>query len=259
MSRKLSDDKLMLAALGICAYIVADVIHEVIGHGGACILSGGSISLLSSVYFYSNNGNILVDIWGPIANILAGILFLLVLNFYKESSTRIRYFFILLVAFNLFWGTGELIYSGLTNKDDWSFLISGLQPAWFWRTVLVVIGVILYSATIRIVSAKLQLITGDDYERRKQLILITYLSAGVSACFAASFDLIELLPAVKESALETFAGFIGFLLILRIKNNNELNYTSNSSPITRDMKWIISVTIIYVIFVVIMGQGMKFI
>jgi hypothetical protein len=252
------DDKLMLAALGICAYIVADVIHEVIGHGGTCILSGGSISLLSSAFFYSNNGNTLVDIGGPVANILAGILFWLLLNFNKNSSSRTKYFFILLMAFNLFWGTGQLIYSGITNKDDWSYLISGLQPIWFWRTVFVVVGVVFYATIIRITSIKILQITGDDPRRRKQLILIPYLAAGVSASFAASFDLIGALLAIKEGALETFAGFIGLLLILRRNSKAGSNYTSNYSPIIRNLKWIISISVLYVIFVIIMGHGIRF-
>ena len=33
------------------------------------------------------------------------------------------------MAFNLFWGTGGLIYSGITDIDDWSYLIAGLQPS----------------------------------------------------------------------------------------------------------------------------------
>ena len=63
--QKVSDDNLMLGALGICAYIIAGIVHEVIGHGGTCILSEGSISLLSSAFFHSNNGNTLVDIGDP--------------------------------------------------------------------------------------------------------------------------------------------------------------------------------------------------
>ncbi len=162
------------------------------------------------------------------------------------------------MSFNLFWGTGGLIYSGITNTDDWSYLIAGLQPAWFWRTILVIIGVVLYYSTIRIASAKILLISGDGSERKRKLILVPYLAAGVSACFAASFDLLGSLFAIKEGALETFVGFVGFLLILRANDKIESNYDSNHSPVKRDMKWIISVAVLYIIFVVVMGHGMRF-
>jgi hypothetical protein len=256
--QKVSDDKLMLGALGVCAYVIADVIHEAIGHGGTCILSGGSISLLSSAFFRSNNGNTLVDIGGPIANILAGILSLFLLNSYKNFSVRTRYFLILLMAFNLFWGTGGLIYSGVTGKDDWSYLITGLQPVWLWRVILVVTGVALYYGSIRIVAAKMLLIFGKDSERKRKLVLVPYLAAGVSACFAALFDLFGSLPAIKEDALETFVGFIGLLLILRINNKTKPGLDLNLLPVTRNMKWIISIAMLYLIFIVVMGHGIKF-
>ena len=85
-----------------------------------------------------------------------------------------------------------------------------------------------------------------------------YLAAGVSACFAALFDLSGSLPAIKEDALETFVGFIGFLLILRINNKTKPSLDLNLLPVTRNMKWIISIAVLYIIFIVVMGHGMKF-
>jgi len=32
---------LTLIAIGTISYIIADIVHEVIGHGGACLLAGG--------------------------------------------------------------------------------------------------------------------------------------------------------------------------------------------------------------------------
>jgi hypothetical protein len=52
--------------IGIAAYIFADVIHEVVGHSGSCILLGYKIKLHSSVYFKSNPAGILVSICGPL-------------------------------------------------------------------------------------------------------------------------------------------------------------------------------------------------
>ncbi len=57
-----------LAMTGILSYMITDVIHEVIGHGGVCFIIGSKINLLTSAYFKSSPGNIFVDIGGPIAN-----------------------------------------------------------------------------------------------------------------------------------------------------------------------------------------------
>ena len=41
-------DLLTLVAIGVAAHIAADVVHEVLGHGVVCLLSGGKITLLTS-------------------------------------------------------------------------------------------------------------------------------------------------------------------------------------------------------------------
>ena len=44
-------DLLTLVAIGVAAHIAADVVHEVLGHGVVCLLSGGKITLLTLVFF----------------------------------------------------------------------------------------------------------------------------------------------------------------------------------------------------------------
>ncbi|MCB0541417.1 MAG: hypothetical protein KDE33_28175, partial [Bacteroidetes bacterium] len=58
------------ASVGIASYMGADIVHEVIGHGGAALLAGFDITLLTSVYFKSNPVNILISICGPLSNLL---------------------------------------------------------------------------------------------------------------------------------------------------------------------------------------------
>lgn len=63
-----------LATIGIFSYVVADMIHEVVGHGGTCLILGNKIELLTSVYFKSRPGSILVDLGGPTASLIFGVL-----------------------------------------------------------------------------------------------------------------------------------------------------------------------------------------
>jgi hypothetical protein len=44
-------DLLTLVAIGVAAHIAADVVHEVLGHGVVCLLSGGKITLLTWVFY----------------------------------------------------------------------------------------------------------------------------------------------------------------------------------------------------------------
>jgi len=43
----IKDDALTIAAIAIVVYIVAGVIHEGVGHGGACLLAGGRVLVIS--------------------------------------------------------------------------------------------------------------------------------------------------------------------------------------------------------------------
>lgn len=65
-------DLLTLAPIGVAAHIAADVVHKVLGHGVVCLLSGGRITVLTSVFFRSEPFSRLVAAAGPCANIIAG-------------------------------------------------------------------------------------------------------------------------------------------------------------------------------------------
>jgi len=62
-----SDDALTLAASGILAYVSCDLLHEMAGHGGVCLTTGGRAITFSTVHFQCNGG------WQPL-NCAAGIL-----------------------------------------------------------------------------------------------------------------------------------------------------------------------------------------
>ena len=74
------------------------------------------------------------------------------------------------MAFNLFWGTGYLIYSGAANTGDWASAVAGLQPPWLWRLILVVLGIASYVYSVRVVGVSLRpFVVGDEKNRARQL------------------------------------------------------------------------------------------
>ena len=65
-------DLLTLAAVGVVAHVCADVSHEVLGHGVVCLLTGGKMTLLTSVFFRTEPLSRLVAAAGPCANLITG-------------------------------------------------------------------------------------------------------------------------------------------------------------------------------------------
>ncbi len=116
-------DIITISLIGIMMYIMADTIHEVIGHSFTCLMLGCKITMLSSVYFRSDPGNYLVSLGGPLSNLLFGLLILSFLSSKKDLTPLSRFRLILLMAYNLFLFSGTIISSTFSNAGDWTFAL----------------------------------------------------------------------------------------------------------------------------------------
>ncbi|MGH9866023.1 MAG: hypothetical protein ACRD4H_11470, partial [Candidatus Acidiferrales bacterium] len=118
-----------ISAIAVVAYVIADIIHEGLGHGGMCVLTGGHPLALSSVYFQCEHEGRLVAAAGTLANLAAALVSWIASRFVLRS-TRLRYFLWLLMTINLLEFGGYFLFSGVGNIGDWAAVIQGLQPAW---------------------------------------------------------------------------------------------------------------------------------
>ena len=69
-----------LVAIALVSYVIADIVHEALGHGGACLLSGGKAVALSTVHFECSISTRFISAAGTCANLIAGGLFWMFLN-----------------------------------------------------------------------------------------------------------------------------------------------------------------------------------
>src|ERR1700730_7291351 len=103
-------DSLTLAALGVVAYTFANVLHEGIGHCGACFLSGGTPLVVSTVHMECSTETRLVSAGGTLVNFAAGCLFFVFARL-ARSSPRLHYFCWLSMTINLMTATGYFLFS----------------------------------------------------------------------------------------------------------------------------------------------------
>jgi hypothetical protein len=172
------------------------------------------------------------------------------------ASVYSQLFLIGLVAVNLFWGFGYFLYSGITQKGDWAFLFASSDSAWAWRIVLIVAGVIGYTRSTTAVRRMLlpfaeisrEGIPGRSLFRTS---LLLYFAAGATCCGAALFYRGPVGPALGESALESFGGFIG-LGTIALRN---VNVASNRSIIPPNNRWRAATVIIVIAFISSLGRG----
>jgi hypothetical protein len=237
-----------IAALAALAYMTADVVHEAIGHGGACWLAGGRIMRLSSAFFRCSPGLHIVDAAGPIANLVVAGLCLLALRWCRGCRPSVRMFLLLTGVFDLFWPAAQMIYSAILNRDDWAFALNGLVPGALWRPALVVLGAALYSAGLMAVRREIP-------PHALRPVLVAYAAAGVTACAAAAFHRLDPLGAVRECALETFAANAGLLFVLR-RPQGIVAVAAPAAAVPSDVRWIAAAVIVFALFAASLGRGL---
>jgi len=127
------------------ATVIANVIHEGIGHGGMCVATGGHPLALSTVHFECSLDTRLVAAGGTLANLVFGALFL------GRGARAVRQraaVAILLLASDDFQSARRgRVFSVLRDRQlrrlgqRWW---RGWQPAWAWRVGLIALGVVTY-------------------------------------------------------------------------------------------------------------------
>jgi len=236
---------LALCASGVLAYMLTDIIHEVFGHGGTCLLIGHRIDFISSVYFRSHPGSWLTDIGGPLANLLFGIL---IYTFFIKGRPRPVYkslFWLMLMAYNFFWFSGTILESGFSKTGDWVYAIKELIPGTFGKPVLLVAGIIAYLISVRIVRGSIHKVG----ELNAGAFRYAYIAALVAATVAGAFYSPDRTHAAFEGSLEA----IGLLPILFVGSGKKANPDHDVSRWA--VKFSLIVFFLFAVFCFTLGRG----
>ena len=260
-------DPLTIAASGLMVGVLADFIHEGLGHGGACLLVGGKPTLLTSMNFAWDDSGFsrwalrAVAAGGTIANLLASALALAMLR-RPHSSVHLHYFLWLFAAVNLYVGTGYFLYSGMSNIGDWANFIAGLPGHWLWRGLMVLLGGAGYFLCVKMMLAKAAPLTGGNpslrYRRANLLMLIPYFAGAILSVIAGALNpeakALLLISAVAASLGGTSGLAWGPQLL---RDPHWLASSTTPATIPRHWGWIVGGLLGAIVFVVILGPGLK--
>ena len=261
-----SDDRLTLVALGVVAFIVANVSHEVVGHGLATLAVGGKVDLVTTCYVDSSGHySKWIPAAGGLTNLVVGLGSLAFLRLLPNLRSVLRYFLILVAAFNLFFAVGYPAYSGIAQFGDWAAVVSGLNPPWLWRAVLVVVAVAGYYASMRLLigpMAPFSEIAEDKaakpsaQARIRRITLTPYIASMVVACLAASLN-----PKgpmlILTSGLPAAAAAFGLTQMDHFVGLRPHASQSAMEPLQRSVPWMIAAAIVLTFFVVVLGRGVR--
>jgi hypothetical protein len=263
-----SDDRPTLAALGVLAFALADVTHEALGHGLATLAVGGKAVLLTTCNFDSSGHySRWIPAAGGLANFTLGLASLAALRLISQSRPRLRLFLVLVAAFNLFFAFGYPAYSGIALFGDWAAVISGLEPQWFWRVLLIVVSVGGYYATMLLLAKPLAPFAGSpdfpthghpDRARLSRVALIPYIAAMILATVAGALN-----PGgwrvMLTAGLPAAAAAFGLTQMDNFAGSPWMKVPQQGiEPIQRSYPWIVAAALALLFFVAVLGPGIRF-
>lgn len=256
-------DLLTVVAIAVAAAVIADLIHEGLGHGGMCVATGGQPLALSTVHFECSADTRLVSAGGTLANLVFGALFWIAQRAIRQDSSW-RYFFWLLMTFNFLEAGGYFLFSGLGNIGDWAAVTAGWHPAWAWRVGLTALGMITYFVLfvpwcLRELRPFLGINAEVRLRRARQLTLAPYLSAGILSCAAGALNPIGPVLILISAAAASFGGHSGLAWMPSLLHGRQIPAGEFQIPeIERSRVWIIAAALLAIVFIAALGPGLRF-
>jgi hypothetical protein len=236
-----------LAMTGVLSYMISDITHEVIGHGGTCLIIGNRINLLTNVYFKSSPGNFIVDIGGPIANLIFGGLAFILL----KKTTLPKLLLLQVTAYNLFWFSGTILHSAISKTGDWTFAIKEISSGFFEKCILIAASLLFYVLFIRILNSYLAgtFNVSQRNALRKQDIIYSFFFAALAAFTSGLFFKSDRMHSAFECLLEMAAS----LPVLFLRQSVTTNLTNDKYVNNNFFNF--SVCILFIAFCLTLGKG----
>jgi len=257
-------DALTVGAIGILAYMLGNVLHEGLGHGGACVLVGAKPLVISSVHFECSSDSRLVFAGGTAINLLAGALFFALGRLTVPAYPQLKYFSWIAMTLNLYTGTGYFLFSGIGGIGDWAGFIEGLGTKWMWRVALTIIGGITYALAARISLLELRPFIGSERERRYQravrLTAVPYFAGGILMCIAGALNPKGMILVLISAAASTFGGTSGLLWATNwLKRGTLIPYGPAAEPLPIRRNWPLAVAacVAAIAFIAVLGRSVR--
>jgi hypothetical protein len=239
-----------MAAIAAC---LAITLHEGVGHGVTAWLRGDVVTELTSNHLSSVRPDRLVDAGGTLANLIAGIVSMMISVASGKRANR-RYFFWIFGALNLLSGAGYFLFSGVLGVGDWEQVIRGLPHYAAHRVLMAVGGAALYVSFTRLIAMELHpfMMSRRDYNT---LARLAYVAACAMDCIAGAFDPMGLKLLLISTIPAVFGGFSGLLWA-----DLFLPKFSVEQPLTVRPSRALWVTaaVIAALFVGVLGRGVEF-
>jgi hypothetical protein len=262
-------DRPTLVAIAVAAFALANVVHEGLGHGGACLLAGGRAVALSAVHFDSDLAELSpaarkwVAAGGTLANVAMGLLAGAALRASRVAPGPGRLFLWLSMTVNLFQAAGYWLFSGLGRIGDWAVVIDGWTPHWAFRIGLAALGGAAYWAVVRHSLRELSPLLGigsGRLQRAVSLTVVPYVAGGILYVAAGLLNPVGVGLVLISAAAASFGGTSGLAWMAQLLRD-ERQFPPRDGPvlrIPRSVPWLVAGAASIFVFVGVLGPGIRF-
>jgi hypothetical protein len=264
-----SVDRATLVAIAVTAFAVANVAHEGLGHGGACVLGGGRALALSAVHFDGDLAGLSpaagkwVAAAGTLANLALGLVAAVALRTSRGAAGPGRLFLWLSMTINLLQAAGYWLFSGVGRIGDWAVVIEGWAPHWVFRLGLATLGGAAYWAVVQLSLRELSPMLGTGPERLRRagsVTVVPYLAGGILYVAAGLLNPVGARLVLISAAAASFGGTSGLAWMAQLLRD-ECRFPPRDGPvltIPRSVPWLVTGAAATLLFVGFLGPGIRF-
>jgi hypothetical protein len=259
-------DWLTVIAVAAVTHVLAVLVHEGLGHGGACLLAGCRPQLLTTMQFQGDERTVssasikFIAAGGTLANLLVATIAAGFLRRRSERANAGVFFLWLFATINLVQACGYLLYSGVSNIGDWAEVVHGLTPFWIWRAGLFLVGASTYWLATRWAMGQLgrRLRTSGAARvfEANRYTLIAYAVGGLLSLAAGLFEPGGALIVLISGVAASLGGASALAWGPQLLHDPRLGEpTKPALHVTRDWRWIVAGAVAAVVFVFALGHG----
>ena len=252
-----------IAAIAVVVYAAGAVIHEGIGHGGACLVTGGRMAGMSGVHFQCDGGGAIpVSAGGTLMNIVAGLLLYAALRRTPAARPHLRYALWLGMTVNLMQAAGYFLFSGALGIGDWAEVLTAFGGGGVARAALATAGAFAYPGVVSFAARTLgPFLPADRAAARRvarALTMVPWIAGGLVSCLSGAFNPVGIVLVAISAAAASFGGTSGLAWMPEIIGTPWAPLpTAGPSPPTlgRHNGWIAAGVMAAIVFVVVLGPG----
>jgi hypothetical protein len=212
-------DRLTLIAIAVVAYALANLVHE-------------------------------------------GLLALLALRARLGTSTATRYFLWLFMTVNLLQAAGYWLFSGLANIGDWAVVIGGFSPRGAFRVGLAALGASAYWGAILLSLRELATFLApgaSGWRHALPLTVVPYVAGGILYVAAGVLNPVGWRLVLVSAAAAAFGGTSALAWMAQLlRDEARFPRRAPTPSLPRSAAWIAAGTIVALLFVLVLGPGVRF-